>query len=71
MISIYLKYNSGILTSRLINAKASRPLINKLSELELEEFVINKLKEREVFYNQADILLEKNNLKLEDLLKVI
>ena len=36
--SIYLKYNAGILTSRLINAKSKRPLVKNLSEIELKVF---------------------------------
>jgi len=65
--SIYLKYNAGILTSRLINAKVKRPLIKKLNEEELKTFITNKLAEREVFYKQCKFTLEGNNLKVEDL----
>jgi len=65
--SIYLKYNAGILTSRLINAKVKRPLIKNLNEEELKTFITNKLSERKVFYKQCNYTLEGNNLKVEDL----
>ncbi|PCI93896.1 MAG: shikimate kinase [Flavobacteriales bacterium] len=68
--SIYLKYNAGILTSRLINAKSKRPLVKNLSEIELKVFIQNKLNEREEFYLQADFILEKNNLRVEDLIEL-
>jgi len=67
-ISIYLKYNAGILASRLIGAKAERPLIKNLGEQQLKEFITNKLAEREPFYNQCKLIVEKNNLKVDDLI---
>ena len=66
-ISVYLKYNVGILTSRLINAKVKRPLIKALNEEELKKFITNKLSEREEFYKQSNFTLEGNNLKVEGL----
>tara|TARA_B100000809_G_scaffold184049_1_gene181992 strand:+ start:55 stop:564 length:510 start_codon:yes stop_codon:yes gene_type:complete len=69
--SIYLKYNAGILASRLIGAKAERPLIKNLDETELKEFITNKLSEREPFYNQCKFTIEKNNVRVEDLIKLI
>jgi len=65
--SIYLKYNAGILTSRLINAKTKRPLIKNLNEEELIVFVENKLVERELFYEQSNFVVEKTNIKVENL----
>ena len=69
--SIYLKYNAGILASRLIGAKAERPLIKNLDKDQLKDFVMNKLNEREHFYAQAQFVVEGNNVSVEDLLKVI
>jgi len=68
--SIYLKYNAGILTSRLINAKVKRPLIVGLNESELKVFISNKLAERETHYNKSKFVVEGNNLKVEDLLNL-
>lgn len=70
-VSIYLKYNAGILASRLINAKVKRPLIKGLNEIELKEFITNKLSEREPFYKESNFTLEGNNLKVEDLLLLL
>lgn len=68
--SIYLKYNAGILTSRLINAKIKRPLIKDLNEAELKVFITNKLSEREPFYKKCKLIIEKNNVKVEDLISL-
>jgi shikimate kinase len=70
-VSIYLKCNAGILASRLIAAKAKRPLIKDMDFEELKSFISHKLEEREAFYGKSTYTLEKKNIKLEDLLKVL
>ena len=67
--SVYLKYNAGILYSRLVNAKAKRPLLQGKSDEELKQFISEKLTEREIFYNKAQFIVEEDNLKVEDLIK--
>jgi hypothetical protein len=66
-----LKYNAGILASRLIAAKAKRPLIKDMDFEELKSFISHKLEEREAFYGKSTHILENKNIKLEDLLKVL
>jgi len=63
--SIYLKYNVGMLYSRLISAKTKRPLIAKKSDEELKDFIQKTLQEREGFYNQSNIIIEGNNITTE------
>ena len=70
-LSIYLKYNSGILASRLLNAKKERPLIKEFGEAELEKYIVEKLKEREPYYIKSKKTLEGNNLKTDDLIALI
>ena len=60
--SIYLKYNEGILASRLINAKTERPLIANKTKEELIDFISKLLSEREQYYNQSKIVVEGNNI---------
>jgi shikimate kinase len=69
--AIYLKYNAGILASRLKDGKAKRPLIKDFNESQLKDFITNKLMEREPFYNQAQLVLESNNIRVEDLLRIL
>lgn len=66
--SIYLKYNVGILHSRLINAKAERPLVKNKTDDELKQFITVKLTEREVFYKQANIVVEEANVNANNIL---
>jgi shikimate kinase len=63
--SIYLKYNVGMLFSRLISAKTKRPLIAKKSDEELKDFIQKTLLEREEFYNKSNIIVAGNNITTE------
>jgi shikimate kinase len=62
--SVYLKLDESILVGRLRLKKEKRPLIAKLSDQEISNFVQERLKEREVFYKQADFILESNHPKV-------
>ena len=59
-ISIYLKASINTLYNRLCNEKGSRPLIAKLNNDTLKEFIAKHLFERAPFYEQASqtILVE-------------
>lgn len=69
--SIYLKYNAGILTSRLLTAKQKRPLIAGKNAEELKQFVEELLVKREPFYNQSKIIFEGATISIEEILKVL
>lgn len=56
-LTIYLKTPVDILVSRLESEKAHRPLLNQIENL--SEFIIKKIKERELYYNQASIIYEQ------------
>lgn len=63
-ITIYLQRTVSELVHRLINAKKPRPLITGKTETELHEFIENTLREREVFYNQAQFILKRDQQNL-------
>jgi len=69
--SIYLKYNSSVLTKRLINQNANRPLIKDKNKSELKIFIENKLHEREQFYNLCKHVVESDNIELEDIKQLL
>ena len=70
-VSIYLKYNSGILAHRLLNAKTERPLIIEKNKEELIDFIEKTLKEREIYYTKSKFIIEKTNVKIDDILSLI
>jgi len=51
--SIYLKASSDFLFMRLKNEKQTRPLISKLNDKQLEQFIHTQLSEREKTYSKA------------------
>ncbi len=64
--SVYLKYNAGMLSSRLLTAKQQRPLIAGKNEAELKQFVADLLSQRELFYLQSRVVVEGNNIAVRD-----
>jgi shikimate kinase len=69
--SIYLKYNSGVLLSRLINAKSERPLIKDKTENQLTNFIEEKLAQREKYYAKSKVIVEGIDLNLDELIKLL
>ncbi len=64
--TVYLMLHPGILFHRLAKEKKHRPLIANLDDVDLFEFIVEKLKKRLLFYNQAKLIL--NGDKKPDLL---
>ena len=58
-ISVYLKTPIEVLIKNLERGIDKRPLLKGLSEKELEDFIENKLAEREVFYQNVHIVYER------------
>ena len=70
-ISIYIKLSNQSIFNRLKNAKVNRPLIKNMDDNSLHEFIVTKVKEREVFYNQADYIVKGESLKVESLMSLL
>jgi shikimate kinase len=64
---VYLSLPPKALASRLENSKADRPLIRNLKGDELVDFISNKLKEREPFYNQSKFVVSASDLTADRL----
>lgn len=59
--TIYLKANINLLSRRLKNERMHRPLLQSLSDSELNIFIEKKLSEREKFYTQSAIIFYLTN----------
>jgi len=70
-ITIYLHRPVKELAARLSQAKNKRPLIAALTDEELLEFIDSKLEEREPFYNQCQIIANRNQQTPENLIELI
>ena len=67
-VSVYIKLNAKTLTDRLLKSKTNRPLIKNIPPDQLLPRISELLEKREVFYNQAKIVIDGINLKPEDIL---
>jgi shikimate kinase len=70
-MSIYLKMSVDELVKRLQVLKKKRPLLKDKSHEDLEAFVNLQLKEREYFYNQADVILCTADHGVEKIVELI
>lgn len=57
-VSFYLKTNTKTLVHRLESEKDKRPLLAQLSDVELFDFIENKVNERSVFYKKATFTID-------------
>ncbi|MFI5203920.1 MAG: shikimate kinase [Flavobacteriales bacterium] len=57
---VYLKADTDILYERLQKTSDTRPLLQKLKGNALRDFITTKLAEREVYYNQANFIVDGN-----------
>jgi len=57
-LTLYLKLTPGQSKNRLINSKGERPLIKNLDDSGLLLFINEKLAEREIYYNRAEVTVE-------------
>lgn len=69
--TIYLKMFDGDLYARLLEEQEERPLIKGKSEEELQNFVYKTLRERAVFYHQAEILIDPLRFAAKDLAAIL
>ena len=66
---VYLKTSPQALSRRLLRSHIERPLIKGKTEMELQQYIVEKLTEREPFYNRAHIVVQTEILSMEDLLQ--
>ncbi|MCD4746676.1 MAG: shikimate kinase [Bacteroidales bacterium] len=70
-ISVYLKMHINSLLNRLENSKKPRPLLQNLSQDKLKHYIIEQLKEREIYYNQSNIIVKGENADINEIINLI
>jgi len=53
--TVYLEMDAKSIVFRLMNAKGNRPIVSKIGEEELLEFVIQQMEERKYYYEDSKI----------------
>ena len=69
--SIYLRTSVGTLSERLLKQKQKRPLIAKIADEDLPEFIAKHLFERQVYYGQAKHMVSTDAKTPEDIVAEI
>ncbi len=69
--TIYLKLEPEFIVKRLLESKIKRPLIENLSEKQVEEFVIDKLTIREKYYLQANVEIRADRFAFKHIINLI
>ncbi|MDO4763035.1 MAG: shikimate kinase [Flavobacteriaceae bacterium] len=70
-ISIYLRARVNTLVERLLKEKEQRPLLSKISDEKLPEFIGQHLLERNQYYNQAKYIIDTDGLTPEEIVDKI
>jgi len=65
--SVYLKKTEELLFTRLVNSKKKRPLLQNLSETELEHYIHNLVILREPIYNLAKLIVNGASIDAQKL----
>ncbi len=63
-ITVYLDAPAGLLYHRLVSEKYKRPLLKKLTEIELMEYIHEHLAQREPYYNKALVKIRAASLNV-------
>ncbi len=70
-LTVYLNMPPEILYGRLKERKAKRPLIANMTDLELKDYIFQKLSERESFYLKSKMILDVSIIEVKDRIDLI
>ncbi|MBS1947656.1 MAG: shikimate kinase [Bacteroidetes bacterium] len=68
---VWLNTSVNVLKERLLKERTSRPLIKAIGDKELKAYIIRKLGERRMYYSQADVVVEEENISLTSLINML
>jgi len=68
-ITIWLNMPKNILLQRLQLEQAKRPLLQDIDDIKV--FIEKQLQKREMYYKQADIIINNANISIEEFVKII
>ena len=58
---IWLNTHVDILLQRLLKEKKQRPLLKGIADDDLRNYIVKKLNERRMYYEQADVIVDNEN----------
>jgi shikimate kinase len=66
---LWLNTSIDVLKERLLKERMSRPLIRDINVEELRRYIVRKLTERKMYYEQADAMVNEESITLEELIR--
>lgn len=71
-IVVWLNTHVDVILQRLLKEKAKRPLIKDIDDDGLRTYIIRKLNERRMYYEQADVILDKEDaISMNDFIQTV
>jgi shikimate kinase len=68
---LWLNTSLEALNQRLMKEKMSRPLLRGVTESDLRAYIIRKLSERKMYYEQADLMVHEETADLESFIHIL
>lgn len=68
---IWLNTSIDVLKERLLKERMTRPLIREIDDTELKRYIIRKLSERRMYYEQAHVMVNEESVALEQLIHLL
>ncbi|HEV2353280.1 MAG TPA: shikimate kinase [Puia sp.] len=68
---IWLNTSTDVLKQRLLKERKTRPLIRGVDEADLSRYIVRKLSERRMYYQQADVTVNEENITLDELIRLV
>lgn len=68
---IWLNTSVDMLTQRLNKERLTRPLISDIDDEDLRRYIVRKLSERRMYYQQADVTVGEENTNLDELIRIL
>ncbi len=68
---IWLNTSTDVLKQRLLRERLTRPLLKEVGERELRTYIVRKLTERKMYYEQADLVVPEDNIFLESFIDLL
>jgi len=69
--TVWLNTPLTILFQRLINEKDKRPLLKELPDDQLRGFIIKKFADRKIYYEQAQVMIDDEEISLDHFIEKI
>jgi shikimate kinase len=68
---LWLNTSLEALNQRLLKEKMSRPLLRGITEAGLRAYIIRKLSERKMYYEQADLMVHEETSELDSFINLL